>query len=332
MRLGPRPEAAGVIDSIPSLPVESSVLFVLLAGLFLVALMLRAQRLPRKSQPETMTTGAQTSTRAREGTMSQNMQHGAAAEAAPENQQFRIHWDRTLLAGIALLALLAVIGTSLAAGLTSMAWTVPAICAAVFLGALVGLQVTAAARRRRKRHQRVERAMQDAISAYPQADEQVAVRQRSAARAGAELGISSQSAPFDALSSDAAGQGGPDSLVTLDEDGLPENAERLFGRHAPRQAPQSEQQSSSPAGRDDSTRVGTSEWEPRQVPHPKYLVAEKAERPEPQPVESAQSPAPSADTKLQQPAAPAAPQEQRHQDAPAESAMDLDAVLKRRRA
>lgn len=367
MTLGPRSETVGVIESIPSLPIHSSVLFVVIAGLFLAALILRARRLPAQSQraagltvrqahrarrrvqrrmkarrtpsadhePHNIT-GAEVITLAREGTMSQTTQRsaerGRAEDAAP---QFRIHWGRTLLSVTALVALLVAITTIVVAWVGPLAWTVPAVSGAVFLLSMTGLQVSAAARRRRKRRDRVEHAMRDAMNADPHVRQQIALSQRSASAAGAELGITGKSAPFDALSSDTAGHGGPDSLMKLDEDGLPDNADRLFGDQAAKasQATSSTVQPAAPAALfDQSTEFSAATWVPREVPHPKYLVAEKAERPQPQPLEAPQSPAPSADTKLKQPAAPAAAQSPEAEVPAAPPSIDLDAVLKRRRA
>lgn len=373
MTLSPRSETIGVMESLPSLPIHSSVLFVAIAGLFLAALILRARRLPAQSQRAAGLTvgqarrarrrvqrrmkrrrtpsadhephyisGAEVTTLAREGTMSQTTQRfaerGRAEAAAP---QFRIHWGRTLLSLTAVVALLVAITTAVLAVAGPLAWTVPALSGGIFLLSMTGLQVSAAARRRRKRRQRVEHAMAEAMNATPQVRDEIAQRQHSASAAAAELGITGKTAPFDALSADTAGHGGPDSLVKLDEDGLPDNADRLFGDQAAKvpqtalagTAPAESQAAESEAALfDQSTETGTTSWEPREVPHPKYLVAEKAERPEPQPLEAPQSPAPSADTKLKQPAAPAAPQPAEAEVPEAAPSIDLDAVLKRRRA
>jgi len=145
--------------------------------------------------------------------------------------EFRIHWGRTLLAGLAALSLLAALGTTVAAWLTPLGWGIPAVCGLVTLLSLVALQVSAAVRRQRKRRARVDLAIQDAMNTEPQVREDAVLRQRSATEAGAALGITEE-APFDALTADSAGHGGPDSLVTLDEDGLPPDAERLFGARA----------------------------------------------------------------------------------------------------
>ncbi|WP_300343858.1 hypothetical protein [Nesterenkonia sp.] len=324
MTLGPRPESAGVIDWIPSLPIHSSLLIVVIAGLFLAALMLRAQRLPAQSQrraglttrqaraarrrvlaerPQTSEPGADVTTDAREET-----------RRSHENASFRIHWGRTLLALTGCLALLGAAGTAVAAWLTGLAWTVPAVCAGAFLLSLAGLQAAAAVRRRRARRARVERAMQEAMTVPEETAEQISRQQRVAAQAEAPQRVR----PFDALSSDAEGLGGPDSLVTLDEDGLPENPERLFGKQAAKDPEAAEALFDQSAPAED--------WQPREVPQPKYLVAEKVERPEPEPVAEEPAPTPSADTKLKQPSAAAAPKPE------PEPSMDLDEVLKRRRA
>lgn len=379
MALGPRSESAAVMESFPSLPIHSSLLFVLIAGLFLAALIIRAQRLsmrphhaagltarrartarrrvqrrrrrsrtresPGRREQLHDTHGAEVTTLAREGTMRQNMQQATVSSEAGAHQrsaptgQFRIHWDRTLLAGLAALGLLAGLGTAAAAWLGPLSWSVPGFCGAVVLLSLVALQVSAALRRRRKRRARVEHAIQDAMDSQPQVREQTQLRQRSAAEAGAAMGITAESAPFDALSADSAGHGGPDSLVTLDEDGLPQDAERLFGEGASqtRQSHADEsalfdQGSPDQASRQQGTVTPAESWTPRAVPHPKYLMTEKVERSEPEPLVAPQEPTPSADTKLKQPAAPAAAQSDEAASSAPEESLDLDAVLKRRRA
>lgn len=171
--------------------------------------------------------------------------------------------------------------------------------------------------------------MQEAMNAHPQAREAWQQRQRSAAAAGVDLGItaestSAESTPFDALAADDAGQGGPDSLVSLDEDGLPEDEQRLFGEQAAAIPFDQSEDHAEPVP--DQRQP----WQPREVPQAHYMVAERAERPEAEPIQT-QQPEPTSEVKLKQPAAaPAAPDEQ-SVDAEQHS-IDLDAVLKRRRA
>ncbi|GAA1806262.1 hypothetical protein [Nesterenkonia flava] len=367
MTLGVRPVRVGIIESIPSLPIHSSVLIAAVAGLFLAALILRAQRLPdqpverhpgltarqarlaRKRALRRMQRRAERKERRAHMSMTARDQANAKATAtsdgpatpniaAPRRQAaatdsgtgFRIYWGRTLLAAAALLGLLGGIVTGVLSLVSVVSWWVPAACAGVLVLSVVSLQVSAAVRRRRKRRRRVEAAMAAAMypledaatgaASQPQAGETSAVNSQDSTHASRDA-----SGPFNVLGADAAGRGGPDSLVTLDEDGLPENPERLFaavtGTEQPTQAAK--------AALFDRTDSGES-WEPREVPQPKYLAAEKAERAEAEPLSTPEAPKPSQDVKLRQPAAPASSSA----DVPAatDRSLDLDAVLKRRRA
>ena len=177
--------------------------------------------------------------------------------------------------------------------------------------------------------------MQEALNSHPEAAAEVAQRQRSAAAAAAQLGIESYPAqdddaqvPFDALSAEPGSRGGPDSLISLDEDGLPTSAERLFAASdsAGRTEANDQSQTSRPA------EPGTTEsWNIREVPSAKYMVAEKAPRSEPEPLEP-EHPAPAGEVKLkQQPGTPPNTEQPADSAAPQES-MNLNTVLRRRRA
>lgn len=371
MMLGLRLTPAGIIEMIPSLPIHSSVLIPLVAGLFLAALILRAQRLPRQQLPQnpglttrqaraarryvqrsrtrraappaaehTETRGAQMTARNdvnNDGSRLSREKTGAriesseaiegvsagGANAASTSAGFTIHWGRTLLALVGALALLGMLGTGLLAPFTAaVTWAAPALCAAVLVLSLISLQVTAAARRRSKRRARVEQAMAEAMNASPEVAAEVAQRQRSAAAAAAGLGIepAGPGQLFDALSA-AGGKGGPDSLINHDADGLPDSAERIFGDKKPTADPVFFDQSAAEP------------WELREVPAAKYMVAEKAERPEPEELEQPE-PAPASSVKLKQPAAasPQQPSEQTGEQTTAKQQLNLDSVLARRRA
>lgn len=352
MMLGLRLTPAGIIEMIPSLPIHSSVLIPLVAGLFLAALILRAQRLPRQPLPQNLglTTrqaraarryvqrsrhrraahaeAEHTEIRGAQMTARNDMKnHDAATASGPKtgaspSAGFSINWGRTTLALIGALALLGALGTGvLAAFTTAVTWLAPALCAAVLVLSLVALRTTAAVRRKIKRRARVEQAMRAAMNASPEASTEVLQRQRSAAAAAAELGIESSrpAQPFDALSSAAGGKGGPDSLVSHDADGLPDSAERLFGEKKPT------------ADQEFYDQSAEEPWEPREVPAAKYMVADKAERPEPEELEQPE-PAPTSGVKLKHPAAAAASPEQPGQQTPAKQQLNLDSVLARRRA
>ncbi|NLS08874.1 hypothetical protein HGQ17_02425 [Nesterenkonia sp. MY13] len=316
MTLGLWLTTAGFVDMIPTLPIHSSVLIVLVAGLFLAALVLRAQRLPQKAADAQKPGLSTRQARAARRRVQQGTTMSTARKTTQANDGFQIYWGRTFLAVVGLLALIAAVGGALLVPFTTaITWAVPLWSGAVFLAALVSLQVTAAVRRRHKRRQRIERAFQEAIETQPEPQ-----------RTPEAEAPAPKKAPFDAMTQDRTGVGGPDSLVRTDEDGLADNPERLFGSQAPKV-------DASLFDQGDSADKGE-KWEPREVPQAKYMVAEKAERSTPEvqvetsPAEAEESAEQEAEAKrrkeevkLKQPAA-----------APAEPSMDLDAVLSRRRA
>lgn len=235
------------------------------------------------------------------------------------DRSFSIRWGRTLVALVGLLALLTAGVTGVLAAAGPLLTAVPLTALGVFVLSLATLRSMAVVRRRRARRKRVDAAMREAM--YPQAD---------AARKAAA--VPGPTAPFDALSSDVHGAGGPNSLQQLDEDGLPVEVERTF-TDAAAEAPAVVQ----PAAQSYGT------WEPREVPKPKYLEAEKAERTLPEPFPAEEPKRPSSEVKLS-PSAQAAPPQRKEVDqraaennTPEKTAvknrsMDLDEVLKRRRA
>lgn len=351
MTLGLRPEPAGIIDMIPSLPIHTSVLIPLIVGLFLAALILRAQRLPSRPLPQNGLTArrarmarrrVQRSRRLRGvGTANRGTQMSTTVRTEMKQNDaqgsFRIYWGRTAFALLGLLALFGGLATAIAVPfVASLTWIVPAICAGVLVVSVVCLQVMAVVRRRKNRRRRVERAMQDAMDARPEDDDaELAQRQQSAAAAAAELGISSRPAegtraqrPFDVMGTDRTGKGGPDSLLSLDEDGLPTTAERLFDHGGRAAEPAVFDQSQTPHSGEPTVEEP---WDPREVPSAKYMVAEKVQRPDPEPL-GEQKPAPSGEVKLnQQAGAPQSP-EQAEQNVASQQSMNLDSVLRRRRA
>lgn len=369
MTLSIRLLPAGIIDMIPSLPVSTSILIPLVAGLFLAALVLRAQRLPAQPLPgngltarqarvarrrvqrsrklrgvRTANKGTQMTqkqdarpSRAQTSAESAGVKTGSTHSAAPTSG-FRIYWGRTAVALLGLLALLGGAATAIAVPfVTSLTWLVPAVCAAVLAVSLVSLQVMAAVRRRNRRRRRVEEAMQEAMSSRTETDEDLAQRQRSATAAAARLGIAEDSSagvtsaqrtrqqPFDAMSSDSAGKGGPDSLLSVDADGLPTDAHRLFSDSGA----ESEAMKVSLGQEVLFDQSSAESWEPREVPSAKYMVAEKADRPEPEPIQT-QSPAPEGEVKLK--ASAASPHSPETSASAAQQSIDLDHVLRRRRA
>jgi hypothetical protein len=350
MTLSLRPQLTGIIEMIPSLPIHSSVLIPLVAGLFLAALILRAQRLPTQAegQNQGLTTrqartarryvyrsrGLRGAGRDNKGTQmsrinAEDTTRHNPGPRAPSSDGFRIHWGRSILAAMTLIALIGGIGTAVAAPfLTGLTWAVPAVFAGVLVASLVSLRVSAVARRRARRRERVERAMREAMNPEPQATRHTpeTVQPEAApgtAEASPTVAARQLTGPFDALSADEAGKGGPDSLVTIDADGLPESADRLFGpQGSPRHV--TDQEASAVGSGSGSAEP----WDVRSVPAAHYMVAAKAERPEPEPLQEP-APVPSSEVKLKQ----SAPSPEQPEVSPAaQQSINLDKVLQRRRA
>lgn len=228
----------------------------------------------------------------------------AAAESKDRpSGGFHLHWGRITVALIGVLALLSAVVTGILTPLTALPAAVPLVAGGVFVLALVTMRTMAVVRRRKSRRRRVQAAIDEAMNP-PQ------VRPWEST---ADKGL------FDALSADERGAGGPNSLQQIDEDGLPVGLERTFSpEHA----------ESGPVLGTAAEPVGP--WQPRAVPRPKYLDLDKAERQEPAPL-PVEEPAPSSDAKLTQRRfveTPAAAEE----TAPQEDSLNLDEVLKRRRA
>lgn len=348
-----------MIDSIPSLPIHSSALIVLIAGLFLVALMIRARRVSvrqaaRIAVPHRGISAAsaqvlrrvrrwpgtrvrrrprrEPTTSVREDThliMSSSELPKTAVMHSSATQRFTVHWGRTLLALALFGSFAGALVTAVLAMTGILGWIVPGVCAIVMTVSLVSLQITARVRRRQRRRASVNEALQDAMNA--QGSTTSVMRGSTEHRAGRNSEKVEAGAPFNALDRDAAGQGGPDSLIRHDEDGLADSAERVLGAEAAAQikAGMEAAQQDSPSYQPPATGP---QWAPESVPQPKYLLAEKVLRPEILPALAEN--APSSQVKIQQPAAPAVDPEltEEHSRVKSEQSLNISDALKRRRA
>lgn len=251
---------------------------------------------------------------------------------------FHLHWGRTLVALLGVLALLTAVITGILAPLTALPASVPLIALGIFVLSLVALRAMAVLRRRSRRRQRVESAIEEAMNPL----------QTTQWQTPRHAGL------FDALSADDRGAGGPNSLQQVDEDGLPVGLERTFDADV---------HASGPLPGEMAEPVEP--WQPQPLPRPKYLDLDKAQRVEPETLEL-QTPVPRSDVKLTQrrfvetPQTEEQPEEKQglaarkspadqdrpeDQDRPADQdrapervkarkhdSMDLDEVLRRRRA
>lgn len=259
--------------------------------------------------------------------------------------EFTVHWGRTAVALIVALALLTTLIAGLLVGLGVVPGPVPLLSGGVALLGVATLRTMAVVRRRRRRRARLDEALREAMNPDVEASGLRRPSVPTTDRAVAEA----RTPPFDALTHDESGRGGPGSLQELDADGLPLQLGRTFA-DAPHEQPVP------PAAHAASPARA---WEPREVPKPKYLEARAAERPAPEPLVP-EEPRPEGEVKLKDAAAQVRAEQQaagegaeisdaeaaagaetsdevremprpRRQVAVQES-LDLDAVLKRRRA
>lgn len=349
--LGMEHTESAFLSAVQSLPIPSSALIALIAVLFLGTLVLRGQRqashieaMPPSSataHPDTDRGATMSSTddSSRTGSIPASASSAEASSAGasragstdaakaratgaetspaepgrsaqPGSGEFHLHWGRTLVALVGVLALLTALITGVLAPLTAIPAGLPLGATGVFLLSLAGLRTMAVLRRRSRRRARVQSAIEEAMNPLQ--------TQHWQHRPDAGL--------FDALSADQRGAGGPNSLQQIDEDGLPVGLERTFG---------DEVQTSGPVLGEAGEPVEP--WQPRSVPRPKYLDLDKAQRQAPEALE-VQTPAPSSEVKLTQqrfldPQTPVEkPAAAQPPSAPKQDSMDLDEVLKRRRA
>ena len=259
--------------------------------------------------------------------MSATTSRGSASAVQPAEEppaaEFTVHWGRASVALIGLLALITALITSVLLAVTSLSPVIPMVAAVVFLSSLATLRTMAVLRRRRRRRNDLDSAMREAMN--PDVDSaglrRPSVPSTAATLAGEQAVDHGETSPFDALTSDDHGVGGPRSLQEIDADGLPIDLAETF-----------------PVSEDPvtSTAVSPAEpWEPREVPRPKYLEVEKVERPMPGPI-TPEAPRPTGEVKLGQTSSSPAVAPPAAQPATAQAAvqqsLDLDAVLKRRRA
>lgn len=274
---------------------------------------------------------------------------------------FRIRWGRTLVALTGLLAMLTTVVTAPLAAFTPLVTSVPLTAGGVLLLCMIMLRSMAVSRRRRRRRKRLEAAMAEAMNPKLPVEDQR--RPSVPSTFGTVRGIGDGKAHGQGHRSSAQGESAETparethveqeaaSRRDLDEDGLPRDLAATFEESQVPQAPAAQGVSQVPAGgvRQD--------WQPREVPKPQYLEAEKAERTQPEPLVP-QEPKPTTEVKIREdlpnagvsstaPSVAAEAPEQKElaatgtdngsaktpaSPAGVQESLDLDAVLKRRRA
>lgn len=215
-----------------------------------------------------------------------------AKSAAAPDAGFRVKWDRTALAAIALVAALTFIGTGVAAAFGAGTLLVAGISALVAVAAVAALRALAVRDRKKRADRRIEDAFDEAMSpALPAAGSTAA----------------GSTAVFDAASG-----------------GSRPAASAPAGRPA---SPSAGRQTAEPS--EPSEAAGPDATVLPSVPRPTYLDAGEAHRPEPAPLKTPEIPMASPGVKLK---SGVSAEYRARVEATANRTLDLDKVLERRRA
>lgn len=191
----------------------------------------------------------------------QSMPRDAELPATPQpgpERGFRVKWDRTALAAVALVAALTFIGTGLAAAFGASTLLIAGLSAVVAIAAVASLRVLAVRDRKKRADRRIEHAFDEAMSPTLADAEPVTT-------------TAGTTPVFDAAS--GAEDAGPEVSEAADAPGAPSSDE------------------SAQAGSSNASALPS-------VPRPTYLDASEVHRPEPAPLVTPQAPLASPGVKL----------------------------------
>lgn len=222
----------------------------------------------------------------------------ATQETTPE-AGFRVKWDRTALAALALVAALTFIGTGVAAAFGASTLVIAGVSAVVAVAAVASLRALAVRDRKKRADRRIEHAFDEAMSP-------------TLAAAGPVVSGAGTTPVFDAASSTSATGGIRDQASAPSDRPTAPATERQDADPAESTAPVSQ----------DAAALPT-------VPRPTYLDAGEAHRPAPAPLVTPQAPMASPGVKLK---SGVSAEYRARLEATAHRPLDLDKVLERRRA
>ncbi|MHA7292731.1 hypothetical protein [Arthrobacter sp. HLT1-21] len=249
---------------------------------------------------------------------------GTSVASQGERPLFSIRRDRTAVALVGAIAVLAAVICTPLAVLSLVPWILPAAAFLVFLLAVAGLRFLAIRDRRRK----VEAAFADAMSARSDTPRTSSVAQ--APRRETNLFDAERPDPVDGDAAAAKRTAPAASNLTATE--LRQAALAVAAGADPSStgSPVADAGTGAPP-------TGTP-WQPVEVPKPMYVAAAKVERQAPAPLELPEAPKAQSKTSLKQGATPPVVDGADHSSGssaiahPATGRMNLDDVLQRRRA
>ncbi len=277
---------------LPNIHLHASLVLCALVAVWLIAIHRRSTRQPPSRSH-------------RRKSMSRNSQStpgDAGRSRATSGPGFRIKWDRTIIALVALLALVIALVTGLAAAFGAGTGPLALISALVTVAGVASLRALALQDRRRRRDQTIEQAFAEAMNPP---------------RPASGPSGHGSATVFDAASGEPAEEReGAD--VAEPVSGPDRDADRAPGAD---EAPDARAEDSAARADDSAARPG--------VPRPTYLDAAEAHRPVPAPLARPEVPAHEPGTKLK---AGVSDEYLAQVQATANRTLDLDKVLKRRRA
>ncbi|MFC4428288.1 hypothetical protein [Citricoccus alkalitolerans] len=219
-------------------------------------------------------------------------------DAAKESASgFRVKWDRTIIAAVAVLAALTFLGTGIAAAFGAGTLLVSGIAAAVAVAGVATLRTLALRDRKKRKDRRIESAFDEAMNPGLPTSERT-------------VPTTGPTRVFDAAAGSTSGRGAATAP-----------AEKAVS--APSTEQTAPEQVTRDAGADESASALPS------VPRPTYLDAAEAHRVAPAPIAKPEAPQASPGVKLK---AGVSAEYRAKVEATANRTLDLDKVLERRRA
>ncbi|GAA1132294.1 hypothetical protein GCM10009670_27520 [Citricoccus alkalitolerans] len=275
---------------LPDIHLHGSLVLCALVVAWLIAIYRRANKepQPRSHRRKTMKRTAQSMPR----------NNARPVDAAKESASgFRVKWDRTIIAAVAVLAALTFLGTGIAAAFGAGTLLVSGIAAAVAVAGVATLRTLALRDRKKRKDRRIESAFDEAMNPGLPTSERT-------------VPTTGPTRVFDAAAGSTSGRGAATAP-----------AEKAVS--APSTEQTAPEQVTRDAGADESASALPS------VPRPTYLDAAEAHRVAPAPIAKPEAPQASPGVKLK---AGVSAEYRAKVEATANRTLDLDKVLERRRA
>ncbi|MFC7400814.1 hypothetical protein [Citricoccus sp. GCM10030269] len=250
---------------------------------------------------------------------------------------FRVKWDRTAIALVALLAVISAVGTGIATALGAGLGLVAGVAALVAVAAVVGLRFLAVRDRKKRANQRIDQAFDEAMNSSQQVTGEPPFGPHGTAGAA---GATGPARPFDAARPSTArpsatSNGAATSAGVASDRGAAEHTEHTENATGRQHVAEGagHEAGHEGAGHEGAQTSATEQGAPAStvpsVPRPTYLDAPETHRAHPEPLTIPEPPLASPGTKLK---SGVSAEYRAKVEATANRTLDLDKVLERRRA